>query len=169
MSPRQRTVDRFEFDPADLTRLLEVVAWLSAHRDGWLNLLPGVEAGLEPPEAPGPFAIFGSAIPPVSMCTWMPPGRGRHALEEVTVGIMHARGTRVLPELIQAGLGVPPAWRVVGDHPRRGLVVRVPTSARDAEVLGWALAAGSHLCGLPVTGLWQAEIYQPLGWPPPME
>jgi len=169
VSPRQRTVDRFEFHPADLTRLLEVVAWLSAHRDGWLNLLPGVEAAPEPPEAPGPFAIFGSATPPVSMCTWMPPGRGRHAIEEVTVGIMHARGIRVVPELAQAGLAVPPGWRVVGDHPRRGLVVRVPAVARDAEVLSWALAAGSQLCGMAVTGSWQAEVYQPLGWPPPVE
>ena len=52
----QRSVDRFEFDPADLTRLLEVTAWLSAHRDGWLNLLPGVESSADPVEAPGLFS-----------------------------------------------------------------------------------------------------------------
>ena len=53
MSPLRapRTVDRFEFDPADLTRLREVVAWLAAHRDGWLNLLPGVDTPSEPVEA----------------------------------------------------------------------------------------------------------------------
>ena len=162
--PRQRApraVDRFEFDPADLSRLLEVVAWLAAHRDGWLNLLPGVDTPAEPVEAPGLFAIFGSAQPPVSMCTWMPPGKGRHALDEVTVGIMHARGKRVLPELEAAGLGVPPGWRVWGDHPRRGLVVRIPTTAADREVLRWALAAGAQLCAVPMTGGWQAEVYQP--------
>jgi hypothetical protein len=159
---RQRSLDRFEFDPADLTRLLEVAAWLSAHRDGWLNLLPGVETPADPVEAPGPFSIFGSAAQPVSMCTWMPPGRGRHALDEVTVGIMHSRRARVVPELRAAGLGVPPAWRVSGDHPSRGLVVKIPAAARDVEVLSWTLAAGGHLCGLPVTGSWQAEVYHPL-------
>ena len=163
MSPLRapRTVDRFEFDPADLSRLLEVVAWLAAHRDGWLNLLPGVDTPSEPVEAPGLFAIFGSAQAPVSMCTWMPPGKGRHAFDEVTVGIMHARGTKVVPDLVAAGLGVPPGWRVWGDHPRRGLVVRIPTTADDGEVLRWALAAGGHLCAVPTTGSWQAEVYEP--------
>jgi len=164
--PRQRgarTVDRFEFDPSDLSRLLEVVAWLSAHRDGWLNLLPGVDTPVEPAEAPGLFSIFGGVREPVSMCTWMPPGRGRHALDEVTVGIMHGRNRRVVPELEAAGLAVGPGWRVWGDHPKRGLVVRVPTSAPDAQVLGWALAAGALLCAVPLTGAWQAEVYQPLG------
>ena len=163
MSPVRapRTVDRFEFDPADLTRLLEVVAWLAAHRDGWLNLLPGVDTPSEPVEAPGLFAIFGSAQAPVSMCTWMPPGKGRHAFDEVTVGIMHARGTKVVPDLVAAGLGVPPGWRVWGDHPRRGLVVRIPTTADDGEVLRWALAAGGQLCAVPTTGSWQAEVYEP--------
>jgi hypothetical protein len=156
-----RTVDRFEFDPADLSRLLEVMAWLAAHRDGWLNLLPGVDTPTEPVEAPGLFAIFGSAQAPVSMCTWMPPGRGRHALDEVTVGIMHPRGKRVVPELEAAGLAVPPGWRVWGDHPRRGLVVRIPTTAADREVLGWALAVGGRLCAVPTTGSWEAEVYQP--------
>ncbi len=158
----RRAVDRFEFDPADLGRLLEVMAWLSAHRDGWLNLLPGVEASDEPVEAPGLFAIFGSARPPVSMCTWMPPGRARRSLDEVTVGIEHGRGRRVMPDLEAAGLSVPPGWRVLGDHPRRGLVVRIPSSAPDRQVLQWMLAAGDRLCDLPMTGSWQAEVHQPV-------
>ncbi len=157
-----RAVDRFEFDPADLGRLLEVVAWLSAHRDGWLNLLPGVERSDEPVEAPGPFAIFGSARPPVSMCTWMPPGKGRRSLDEVTVGIMHGLGRRVVPDLQAAGLPVPPGWRVWGDHPRRGLVVRIPTTAPNRQVLDWTLAAGGRLCDVPMTGSWQAEVHQPV-------
>ena len=159
---RQRSVDRFEFDPATPTRVLEVLAWLSAHRDGWVNLLPGVESDDASVEAPGLFSIFGAAREPVSMCTWMPPGRGRHALDEVTLGIMHGRNRRVVPELEQAGLAVPPGWRVWGDHPRRGLVVRIPTTAPDAQVLSWAVAAGGRLCAVPLTGLWQAEVHQPL-------
>ncbi len=158
---QQRSVDRFEFDPADLTRLLEAAAWLAAHRDGWLNLVPGVETTTEPVEGPGLFSMFGTEAQRVSMCTWMPPGRGRHAADEVTVGVMHARSTKVIPELTAAGLGIPAAWRVWGDHPRRGLVVKVPTAAADAEVLQWALAAGALLCGLPTTGSWRAEVYQP--------
>lgn len=142
--------------------MLEVLAWLAAHRDGWLNLLPGVEADAPTEEAPGLFSLFGPTRERVSMCTWMPPGRGRHALDEVTVGVMHGRNGRVVPELEQAGLAVPPAWRVWGDHPRRGLVVRIPSSAPDAEVLRWVLGAGALLCAAPMTGLWQAEVHQPL-------
>jgi hypothetical protein len=157
-----RGVERFEFDPVDLTRLVEVVAWLSANRDGWLNLLPGVEVPAEPAEAPGLFSIFGSVREPVSMCTWMPPGRSRHAVDEVTVGIMHGRNSRVVPELVEAGLGAPPTWRVSSDHPRRGLVLRIPASASASEVLRWMLAAGALLCAVPLTGTWRAEVYQPL-------
>lgn len=158
----RRAVDRFEFQPGDLGRLLEVVAWLSANRDGWLNLLPGVEATSEPVEAPGLFSMFGSAGPPASMCTWMPPGRGRRAPDEVTVGIMHGLRRRVLPDLQASGLSLPPTWRVWGDHPRRGLVVRIPTSAPDPEVLQWMLAAGARVCDMPTTGSWQAEVHQPV-------
>ncbi len=160
--PSRRSVDRFEFQPGDVARLLEVLAWLSAHRDGWLNLLPGVEAPPEP-EAPGLFSMFGSIGPPASMCTWLPPGKGRRALDEVTVGISHGLRRRVLPDLQAAGLSVPPAWRVWGDHPRRGLVVRVPTSAPDRDVLTWMLASGERLCDMPLTGTWQAEVHQPVG------
>jgi hypothetical protein len=158
----RRSVDRFEFSPADLNPVLAAAAWLSAHRDGWLNLLPGVETDAEPVEAPGLFSIFGSTAKPVSMCTWMPPGRGRRSLDEVTLGIMHARGTRVLPDLAARGIMLAPTWRVWSDHPRRGLVVKIPASADDAEVLGWAVGAGGELCSLPLTGSWQAEVYQPL-------
>jgi len=168
VSPRlrlrpSRGVDRFEFVPTDLSRLLEVTAWLSAHRDGWVNLLPGVEVESDPLEAPGLFSIFGAVREPVSMCTWMPPGRGRHALDEVTLGVMHGRNRRVVPELEEFGLSIPPAWRVWGDHPRRGLVIRIPASAPDGQVLGWALAVGEQLCAVPLTGTWRAEVYQPLG------
>ena len=156
----RRTVDRFEFSPEDLSRLLEVTAWLAAHRDGWLNLLPGVESSADPVETPGLFSIFGSTTRPVSMCTWMPPGRGRHALDEVTVGIMHPKGKKVLPDLRAAGLPLAPTWRVWSDHPRRGLVVKIPASAPDAEVLRWAVGAGGLLCELPLTGSWQAEVFQ---------
>jgi hypothetical protein len=156
-----RTVDRFEFDPTDLSRLVEVTAWLSAHRDGWMNLLPGVDTPAEPVESPGLFSIFGSAQQPVSMCTWMPPSGGRHALDEVTVGIMHGRGSRVVPDLTAAGFAIAPSWRVSGDHPRRGLVVKVPATEPDREVLAWVIGAGGHLCALPTTGSWQAEVHQP--------
>jgi hypothetical protein len=159
---RRRSVDRFEFDAGTPTRVLEALAWLAAHRDGWVNLLPGVESDAASVEAPGLFSIFGAAREPVSMVTWMPPGRGRHALDEVTLGIMHGRNHRVVPELVEAGLMVPPGWRVWGDHPRRGLVIRIPTTAPDAQVLKWALDAGAQLCLVPLTGSWQAEIYQPL-------
>lgn len=159
---QRRSVDRFEFDPATPARVLEVLAWLAANRDGWLNLLPGVESDAPSVEGPGLFSLFGAVREPVSMVTWMPPGRGRHALDEVTVGIMHGRNQRVVPELTEAGLSVPPGWRVWGDHPRRGLVVRIPTTAPAPEVLRWAVAAGAQLCAVALTGLWQAEVHEPL-------
>jgi hypothetical protein len=152
-----------EFDPGEVSPVLEVLAWIGAHRDGWVNLLPGVDQTDEPVEGPGLFSMFGTRQAPVAMCTWMPPGRSRRSPEEVTVGIMHPAGRRVLPELVAAGLGVPPGWRVTADHPRRGLVVMVPATVPNEQVLAWTLAAGAKLCALPTTGRWRAEVYLPAG------
>jgi hypothetical protein len=141
--------------------VLEALAWLAANRDGWVNLLPGVEEDT-PVEAPGLFSFFGPQQPPVSMCTWMPPGRGRHGVEEVTVGILHPFGKRVVRELADGGIGVPSQWRVAGDHPRRGLIVRVPLTVSNSDVLTWTLAAGEYLCPIPMTGMWEAHVYLPI-------
>ena len=159
--PRQ--VEQFEFSADDLGPLVERMTWLSASRDGWVNLLPGVPSDLLDEQAARPSvlsALFGSSTLPVSMATWMPPGsRGRR--EVVTVGLMHDRGRHAVRQLQGFGVEVPVGWRVRQDHPRRGLVLLVPPGAAHDEVARWLLRAGERLAAVPLTGRWQARVYLP--------
>jgi len=139
----------------------ELMQVLAADGSGWLNLLPGIEEGEDfASSTPGPFAIFGDRQPPVTMCTWVPPQPGRQSAEEVTIGIMHPQGRAALPLLTQAGIDVPPGWRVTQDHPRRGLVAHVALMIPHADVVAWLVRAGAALCPATLTGMWQVEAYR---------
>ncbi|MGH9092917.1 MAG: hypothetical protein ACRDZR_16295, partial [Acidimicrobiales bacterium] len=92
---------------------------------------------------------------------WMPARHGRRA-RGVTLGIMHQRGRRAVAQLEAVGIPLPEGWRVRQDHNRRGLIVLPPEWAPHAEVLAWALRAGAALAAAPLTGSWQARVYEPL-------
>jgi hypothetical protein len=160
----RRRVEELEFVPGDTGPVVAEMARLAQAGDGWINLLPGVDE--EEAEAEGPgrssalSALFGSAQAPVTMGTWIPARPGRR-LPEATVGIVHPRGRHAVAQLRDMGIPLPAAWRVRQDHNRRGLIVLVPAAASHAEVLAWALRAGAALATAPLTGSWQARIYQP--------
>jgi hypothetical protein len=50
---------------------------------------------------------------------------------------------------------------VLGDHPKRGLVVAVPPGTPDREVLGWLLAAAKVVARVPIPDRWKATIHDP--------
>ena len=124
---------------------LHVVA---AHLDprGWVNLQPGVAEEDLPPPTSSLFGLFTARGPVIPLCTWHPGER--------SAGVQHATGPKVVTRI-----EVPQGWRVVQDHPRRGLVVRVPADVEDLDVLQWLVAAGVRLCPVPTTGQWLAELH----------
>lgn len=153
-----------ELEPPDGTvEVVQRMDRIAAAHDGWMNLLPGVPEEDVPPPRAGPFsAIFGSGDPPVSMCTWMPPGGpGSRRGGEETVGIMHARGRGAAAQLASLGVPVPTGWTVRQDHVKRGLIVRPAAGTTHDEVLAWMLAAGAALSVVPLTGRWKARFYLP--------
>lgn len=140
------------------------MAVLAAAHDGWMNLLPGVPEEDVPAPSVGPFtALFGSGDPPVSMCTWMPPGGpGTRRAGVETVGIMHARGRGAVAQIASAGAAVPPGWTVRQDHVKRGLIVHPASGTSHGAVLAWMIAAGAALSTIPLTGRWKARFYLPV-------
>jgi hypothetical protein len=161
---RRRAVETIDFDPADQGDVVRQMELLDAAGDGWINLLPGVpEDEVEPPSGSIFSALFGTAQPPVSMCTWMPAGVVARRGGDLTgtVGIMHPRGRDAVSQLRDAGVAVPPSWRVGQDHSRRGLILHPPGGAPLAEVLDWMVRAGTVLAIAPLTGRWQARVYLP--------
>ena len=155
-----RSVERFEFRPHELGRVVRCLESMTVERQGWVNLLPGIEEGpAQTDELPGIFGLLGGGPPPVTMCTWVPPRSGRTGAEEVTIGVLHPLRRKVLRELADASMGLPPDWRLTQDHPRRGLVVNVPLNTPAEDVVAWLLGAGTLLCPMPLTGSWQAEVH----------
>jgi hypothetical protein len=56
---------------------------------------------------------------------------------------------------------VPAGWRIMANHPRRGLVVHVPAEVGDAEVLRWLVDLGEELSAVPTDGKWHAVVFSP--------
>ena len=160
----RRTVERVEFAAEAPAAVLAAMDRLSSALDGWINLLPGLAVeGEVDPNGPGLFPMLSPRFPGATMGSWFPPRGGRRPRAEQVVGVTHSTGARVVVGLTEAGLGLPHGWRLVQDHPRRGLIVAASAGAAHARVLDYALSVTSTLCVLPQTGTWQAEVHLPLG------
>ena len=147
-----------EFRASNRDEVVDRMAVLAADRSGWVNFLPGIPDDVYVPRQ-GLLRFFGARGPEALMATWVPGGQTRSGTEPTTVGIQHAAGRRVAPELAAAGLPLPAAWRVLQDHSWRGLVVAVPGDADLDHLVGWLLAATEQVATFPLTGSWKAAFY----------
>ena len=148
------TLELSRHEPVEVVaRMAELAA---AHR-GWINLRPVVDEEHDVPAArPGIFSGLGPAVP---LCTWTPGERRRRGVEPASIGIQHQTGPKVAARLARLGHPVPPLWRVVQDHSRRGLVVQLPPEPDHREVVDWLLLAGELLCLVPTSDRWVAVVF----------
>jgi hypothetical protein len=114
---------------------------------GWVNFEPDVED--PPPDPPqGWFGnVFSSRGPGMPMATWHPGER--------SAGLEHPGTSKV------DRAEVPVGWVIRQNHPRRGLVVRVPAEVADADVLRWLVDLGEKLSPVPTHGKWHAVVFSP--------
>jgi hypothetical protein len=127
---------------------------------GWINFSPGLDLDVPPPPTSPLTSLFSSRGPTVPLATWM----AAHGRDPATAGIQHPGGPGARAQLAELGAPVPDAWRVVQDHPRRGLVVVPPPGISATEldmVLAWLLTATGALCPWPRTGEWRALCHIP--------
>jgi hypothetical protein len=155
--PRQ-AIDQIEFGVGELDAVVARMGDIVTAGAGWINVVPVVADDVEVPATPGPLSPFTARGPAVPLGTWTPATTGRRA-QTSSVGIQHAAGPKALDGLARAGLPLPSGWVRLADHPRRGLVVRVPDDAPLDQVLDWLLAAMAGLARVPITGRWMAGIY----------
>jgi hypothetical protein len=137
-----RDVEVVVFDGVDLTAVLGAL-----RPGGWVNLQPETDTEAEPSTGGGFFSALGARGPAVPFCTWLPGER--------SAGIQHGTGPKVARRI-----DIPSGWQKTQDHPRRGLVVRVPPGVPDEAVLRWLVATGEALCPMPLLGRWVAEIHR---------
>jgi hypothetical protein len=159
----RRDVDRFEFTPPGIDRVVGYLHHLTEAGQGWINLLPGVDLDEDEQQTapPGLFSLFSQRQPQVTMATLMPPRPARRAFDGVTLGLLHPTGGKAVARLAEAGVTKPEGWLVRQDHPRRGLVLLTKHGTPETDVIEWAIRAGTALCRREMTGDWQAVVYLP--------
>jgi hypothetical protein len=150
--------EEVEFLPSDRAGVVARMQELARDHAGWVNFSPVLPEGVEAPRQ-GLLRFVGARGPEALMATWVPGERRKDGYGPVTVGVQHAAGRRLVMGKGAIGLPVPDGWRVVQDHPTRGLVAQVPDDADLDDVLGWLLATATQATSLPLTGKWRAAVY----------
>jgi hypothetical protein len=155
-----RTPELVEFRPEDTSTVAgieQAMAELTTAKRGWINLYPGIHPDDEPPAPSILGSLFSGTGPPVPVCTWVAPQAAQKP-PHAELGILHKSGPKAVQTLAADGITVPDTWRVLADHPKRGLVIAVHPESSHREVLDWLLQAGAALTRIPLTGSWQAAI-----------
>jgi hypothetical protein len=171
-----RSVEQLDVRTDDLGPLLERAHRMARARDGWINLwplpeddpdeLPIQEFAPTPLDAPvGIFARFRRVL--VIEGTWVPGRDTKRGIDETSIGLVHPAGRFAVRQLRDGGQPVPSTWRVVTDHPKRGLVLAVDDAGSDRAretqadaILSWLPAAGAVLAPQQITGVWRAFIHR---------
>ncbi len=153
------TVEQVEFTAESCEVVLDAMAEL-ADGSGWLTLDPAYDDNFPPPTQTTFGRLVSGRGPAVPRATWVPAEVDRRRPEPVSVGILHATGSRAEARLGEKDVVVPERWRVVADHSKRGLVLWVPIDVEHAPVLDWTLRAARALTRIPLTGDWRASIHR---------
>lgn len=156
-----RQIEQVDFNPSGTDEVVARMDRLAGAGDGWINLIPKVGDDDVRPTTLSFFTLLSGGGSGVTMCTWVPGSFERRGHGQPTLGITHVSGGRAVAVLRSRSVVVPERWHVEQDHPRRGLVVRVPTEESHAESLAWALRALGALGVRPVRG-WRADVYLPM-------
>jgi hypothetical protein len=150
-----------EFGVDEVTQVVAFMERLARAEDGWINLIPGITNDDEVTTSLGFLTLVGGGSIGITMCTWVPKSHNRRGLVQPRLGINHTTGRRAAAELYSLGVPVPETWLVEQDHPRRGLVLRMPFEESQEHVLVWALRAVGALSAPNPARRWRADIYLP--------
>jgi hypothetical protein len=157
---KPRQIKRVDFGVDDLSQVVGWMALLAEAEDGWINLIPKVADDDERPTSLGFFTLLSGGGDSITMCTWIPGVHDHSRRNQSSLGISHLTRHRAATQLYSAAVPIPETWFVEQDHPRRGLVLRIPSEESHAQVLAWALRAVAALRPRPTKG-WRAEIHLP--------
>jgi hypothetical protein len=150
--------EEVEFLPSERDAVVTRMRDLARDHAGWVNFTPVLAEGVETPRQ-GLLRFLGARGPEALMATWVPGEPRKDGYGPTTIGIQHAIGRRLVMGKGAIGLAVPDGWRVVQDHPARGLVAQLPDDADLDDVVAWLVATATEATSLPLTGKWRAQVY----------
>lgn len=148
----------FRFD--DRRAVLAVMREIDADRVGWVNLAPSLETDELPEPTSALARVFGPKGPAIPFGSWVPEPRTRNRPAPTSLGLQHPGGPKAIWRLRDAGILVPPDWKVLGDNPRRGIVLSLPDGTDPELALDWLLRAAVELTALEIRGDWRAAVHR---------
>jgi hypothetical protein len=142
--------------------VLPFMADRAADRAGWVTLEALFDSE-DVPAARSPLLdLFSGRGPAVPDLSWVPGEVKGDRVAPTSVGVRHGAGTRAAARLASAGHAVPSEWRVIQDHPKRGLVLELDEAAdaSPGRVLDWMTVAARLLSEVPLTGRWRVTLHE---------
>jgi hypothetical protein len=147
-----------EFDVNAPAGLVGRMRELAEDRSGWVNLQPLVDEDEVPESSVGVLGWISAKGPAVPIATWVPGERKRKGDEPDSIGLQHRGGPKARFTLADAGTPVPDGWKILSDHPKRGLVVQLPDGVDPATVVDWLVRAARVLSPMPLPDRWVALV-----------
>jgi hypothetical protein len=148
-----------EFSLTHRAPVIDTMVRLNRDRDGWLNLQPDIDLDDVPLQGPAVNRLFSNRGPAVPLISWVPGRKRKRGAEPTSLGLQHGGGPRAMGKLRDAGLPRPASWKVLGDHPKRGLVLQLPEDASPEETLDWVLRAAVILTTFELPSHWRAGLF----------
>lgn len=148
------THEVIQFRTGDPSEIVDVMALFAREADGkgWLTFTPWVDDDFVP-ERKVLRVVFSSKGPELPSITWVP----AHGDTASQVGLLHPAGKYALQQLADAGVHPPDGWTADQDHPKRGLVFRLPPASDHATTIRFATDAAAVLSELPIDDRWVAR------------
>jgi hypothetical protein len=151
----------FEFDPDAPAGVIGCMRELGTSRAGWLNMQPLVEEEDIPQTSVGVLGWISAKGPAVPEATWVPGERKRSGDTAAdSIGLQHRGGPKARFTLADAGTPIPQGWKLLSDHPKRGLVIELPEGVEPAKVVQWLVRAARALSPMELPQRWVAAVHR---------
>ncbi len=129
----------FTFSPTAVGPVVALMERYSYVPDSifWFNIEPNVDR-----DSVHTGSIFWKAFssrgPRIPQFTWTSATDRKGIYQPSEVGLTHPTGASVLDRIQNFQINVPDEWRLIQDHPKRGIVFQLPTTYDPEEVIIFA-------------------------------
>jgi hypothetical protein len=148
-----------EFDRSAPAAVVGRMRELARSREGWINMQPLLEEEEAPEASSGLLGWISAKGPAIPEATWVPGEQKRRGVTKDSIGLQHRGGPKARFTLAERGAPVPSGWKILADHPKRGLVVELPDGTDPAAVVDWLTTAATVLSPIALPDRWLAVVY----------
>jgi hypothetical protein len=148
-----------EFDRSAPAAVVGRMRELARSRDGWINMQPLMEEDDVPEASGGLLGWISAKGPAIPEATWVPGEQKRKGVTPDSIGLQHRGGPKARFTLAERGAPVPAGWKILADHPKRGLVLELPDATAPERVVEWLTTAAVVLSPIELPERWLAVVY----------